>query len=57
MKKKFPVGCVHSARVLGLDWSGSVTVYSLQKTLLTGVLGLDELAIGQRLTTTVKQFV
>ena len=57
MKKKFPVGCVHSARVLGLDWSGSVTVCSLQKTLLAGVLRLDELTIGQRLTTTVKQFV
>ena len=57
MKKKFPVGCVHSARVLGLDWSGGVAVCSLQKTLLAGVLRLDELAIGQRLTTTVKQFV
>ena len=48
---------VHSARVLGLDWSGGVAVCSLQKTLLAGVLWLDELAIGQRLTTTVKQFV
>ena len=57
VKKKFPVGCVHSARVLGLDWSGGVAVCSLQKTLLAGVLRLDELAIGQRLTTTVKQFV
>ena len=57
MKNKFPVGCVHSARVLGLDWSGGVAVCSLQKTLLAGVLRLDELAIGQRLTTTVKQFV
>jgi len=57
VKKKFPVGSVHSARVLGLDWSGGVAVCSLQKTLLAGVLRLDELTIGQRLTTTVKQFV
>ena len=57
LKKKFPVGSVHSARVLGLDWSGGVAVCSLQKTLLAGVLRLEELAIGQRLTTTVKQFV
>ena len=40
MKKKFPVGSVHSARVLGLDWSGGVAVCSLQKTLLAGVLRL-----------------
>ena len=32
-------------------------MWSLQKTLLAGVLRLEELAIGQRLTTTVKQFV
>ena len=57
LKKKFPVGSVHSARVLGLDWSSGVAVCSLQKTLLAGVLRLEELAIGQRLTTTVKQFV
>ena len=30
---------------------------SLQKNLLAGVLRLDELAIGQRLAITVKQFV
>ena len=34
-----------------------MTVCSLQKTLLAGVLRLDELAIGQRLAITVKQFV
>lgn len=57
VKKKFPIGSVHSARILGLDWSGGVAVCSLQKTLLAGVLRLDELAIGQKISTTVKQFV
>jgi len=57
VKKKFPIGSVHSARILGLDWSGGVAVCSLQKALLAGVLRLDELAIGQKISTTVKQFV
>ena len=57
MKKKFPVGSVHSARVLGLDWAGGVAVCSLHKSLLVGVLRLDELTMGQRLTVTVKKFV
>ena len=57
VKKKFPVGREVTARVLALDHSSGVAVCSLQKSLLTGVLSLDQLAIGQKVAATVKTFV
>ena len=57
VKKKLPVGRQVTSRVLALDHSSGVAVCSLHKSLLTDVLSLDQLAIGQKVTTTVKNFV
>ena len=57
VKKKLPVGRQVTSRVLALDHSSGVAVCSLHKSLLTDVLSLDQLAIGQKVTATVKNFV
>ena len=45
VKKKFPVGSPHPCHVVGLDWVGGVAVCSLHKSLLSGVMRIDELVV------------
>ena len=45
VKKKFPVGSAHPCHVVGLDWVGGVAVCSLHKSLLSGVMRIDELVV------------
>ena len=47
VKKKFPVGSTHPCHVVGLDWVGGVAVCSLHKSLLSGVMRIDELVVGR----------
>ena len=56
VKKKFPIGTKVTARVLGLDFCSGVAVCSLQKSLVSGIQHMEQLAIGQKVTATVKQF-
>ena len=40
-------------RIIGLDWLGGVAICSLQKKMLTGVLRIDDLTIGTKLSLTL----
>ena len=57
VKKKFPVGSAHPCHVVGLDWVGGVAVCSLHKSLLSGVMRIDELVVDSAVSATVEKFM